>query len=35
MWSPWVAQVFHLRRADMLDTTLHEYLAMAEHMKEM
>jgi hypothetical protein len=30
MWAPWVAHLFHLRRADMLDVTLHDFLAMAE-----
>jgi hypothetical protein len=34
MWSPAIAHLFHLKRADMLDHTLHDVLAMAEAAKE-
>jgi hypothetical protein len=30
MWSPDIAHLFHLKRADMLDYTLHEYIAMVD-----
>ena len=33
MWAPWVAHLFHLRRTDMADVTLHEFLAMYEQAK--
>lgn len=34
MWSPALAHLFHLKRADMLDCTLHEVLAMNEAAKD-
>jgi hypothetical protein len=34
MWSPAIAHVFHLKRADALDWTLHEFLDMNEALKE-
>jgi hypothetical protein len=33
MWTPGIAHLFHLKRADMQDHTLHEYLAMADATK--
>jgi hypothetical protein len=33
MWSPGIAHLFHLKRADMLDQTLHQFIAMAEAAK--
>jgi hypothetical protein len=33
MWSPDIAHLFHLKRADMLDHTLHEYIAMVDAAK--
>jgi|1186.fasta_scaffold725906_2 hypothetical protein len=34
MWSPAIAHLFHLKRADMADHTLHELVAMHEAAKE-
>jgi hypothetical protein len=34
MWSPTLAQLFHLKRADMPDYTLREVLAMHEAAKD-
>lgn len=34
MWSPSIAHLFHLKRADMADVTLQEYLAMADAAKD-
>lgn len=34
MWSPAIAHLFHLKRPEMVDYTLHEFLAMAEAAKE-
>lgn len=33
MWSPVIAHLYHLKRADMLDHTLHEVLSMYESSK--
>lgn len=33
MWAPWVAHLFHLRRSDMANVTLHEFLAMYDQVK--
>ena len=34
MWSPAIAHLFHLKRADMPDYTLQQILAMAEAAKD-
>jgi hypothetical protein len=34
MWAPWVAHHFHLKRGDMVDVTLREFLAMSESVKD-
>jgi hypothetical protein len=34
MWSPSLAHLFHLKRTDMPDYTLHEVLAMHEAAKD-
>lgn len=33
MWAPWVGHLFHLKRADMADVTLHEFLSMYDQVK--
>lgn len=33
MWAPWVAHWFHLRRPDMLELGLRDYLAMIDFAK--
>lgn len=34
MWSPALAHLFHLKKADLLDHTLHEVVAMHEAAKD-
>jgi len=34
MWSGWVAHHFHLKRADMLDVTLRDFVSMNEATRE-
>ena len=33
MWNPAIAHHFHLRRGDMLDVRLNEYLVMVDSMR--
>jgi len=33
MWNPSIAHLFHLKRADMQDCTLHQFITMTEAAK--
>jgi len=34
MWAPWIAHYFHLKRSDMVDVSLHDFLAMVDFVKD-